>query len=177
MRFQWICLVAACRRMLYSFFRAAQFMPLAVMDGLLWKRAHSRPCKFLSRHAGIYLSEIDLRIADLDLVNCPLSLVGFSQGGAAVYTLSTLYPDRIERAAVLASFLPDVDDEENLLVLKGKPFFVTHGTRDDTIPVAYARQSIGKLERAGAMVEYCEADVGHKLAANCMKRLTDFLSQ
>jgi len=123
------------------------------------------------------LSEIDLRLADIDLENSPLSLVGFSQGGAAVYTLSTLYPERIERAAVLASFLPDVDDKANLLVLKGKPFFVAHGTRDDTIPTDYARQSIDILERAGALVEYCEADVGHKLAANCMKRLTDFLSK
>jgi phospholipase/carboxylesterase len=123
------------------------------------------------------MAEIEIRLIDLDLANSPLSLVGFSQGGAAVYTISTLYPDRVERAAALASFLPDVDDEANLNLLKGKPFFIAHGARDDTIPVTYARHSAGKLKRAGALVEYCEADVGHKLSAGCMKRLADFFNQ
>ena len=106
-----------------------------------------------------------------------LSLAGFSQGGAVVCTLATLYPERTQQAAVLAGYFPHVDDEADLSPLKGKPFFVAHGTKDETIPISYARQSVEKLERAGAAVTYCEAAVGHKLAASCMKRLTEFLSQ
>lgn len=123
------------------------------------------------------MTEIELRLGELNVDRNKLSLVGFSQGGAVVYTLTTLYQERIERAAVLAGFLPDLDDEATRSPLKGKPFFVAHGTKDDTIPVSYARQSVEKLELAGASVEYCEAAVGHKLAASCMKRLIEFLSQ
>ena len=32
------------------------------------------------------------------------------------------------------------------------------------------------LEQAGAQITYCEDDVGHKLSANCLRALEDYLS-
>ena len=52
--------------------------------------------------------------------------------------------------------------------------FVSHGTLDQTVPVAQARQAVQILEDAGANVVYCEAEVGHKLGAACFRALGNF---
>ena len=102
-------------------------------------------------------------------------VAGFSQGGALTNLLALLYPGRIYRAAVLAGFMPgSVDELLAARVLAGKPFFVAHGTRDDLVPVERARQSIESLEQAGAQVTFCEAEVGHKVSADCLRGLEAF---
>jgi phospholipase/carboxylesterase len=60
--------------------------------------------------------------------------------------------------------------------LEGKPFFVAHGTRDETVNVERARASIAILEQAGAIVTYCEDEVGHKVSANCLRALREFFT-
>jgi phospholipase/carboxylesterase len=104
-------------------------------------------------------------------------VIGFSQGAAMSNLLAFLYPERIGKTGILAGFVPGKLDE---LVakrpLEGKPFFVAHGTKDDTIPVDRARASIEILEKAGAQVTYCEDEVGHKVSLNCLRALRDFLA-
>lgn len=102
-------------------------------------------------------------------------VAGFSQGGALTNVLALLHPQRIRRAAVLAGFMPGgVDDLLARHVLAGKQFFVAHGTQDSLIPVERARQSIELLEQAGAQVTFCEAEVGHKVSADCLRGLETF---
>jgi phospholipase/carboxylesterase len=60
--------------------------------------------------------------------------------------------------------------------LEGKPFFVTHGTKDEMVPIERARASIEILERAGAQVTYCEDNVGHKVSATCLRSLKEFFA-
>lgn len=104
-------------------------------------------------------------------------VAGFSQGGALANTLALLYPQRIRRAAVLAGFMPGgVDDLLARRVLQGKPFFVAHGARDDLVPLERARQSVVLLEQAGAQVTFCQADVGHKVSAGCLRGLESFFA-
>ena len=104
-------------------------------------------------------------------------VAGFSQGGALTNVLALLYPQRIRRAAVLAGFVPaDTDEYINRRVLEGKSFFVAHGNQDNLIPLERARQSILQLEQAGAQVTYCEADVGHKVSADCLRGLESFFA-
>lgn len=101
-----------------------------------------------------------------------LSLMGFSQGAALAYTLALTHPERIQRLAGLAGFLPT--DAERMVSphpLQGKKIFVAHGSRDETVPVERARAAVKVLENAGAEVTYCEEDVGHKLAASCFHGL------
>lgn len=102
-------------------------------------------------------------------------VVGFSQGAALANVITLLYPERIRRVAVLAGFMP-VDTDKLLAgrVLDGKPFFVAHGTQDELITVEHARECIRLLEQAGALVTYCEAEVGHKVSRNCMQALESF---
>ena len=61
-------------------------------------------------------------------------------------------------------------------VLAGKHFFVAHGTQDNLVPVERARESIELLEQAGAQVTFCEAEVGHKVSADCLRGLESFFS-
>jgi phospholipase/carboxylesterase len=102
-------------------------------------------------------------------------IAGFSQGGAFAYSLAMLHPERVVALAGLASFLPN--GAKNYLEdrpLAGKPIFVSHGVKDNLVPVARARQAVQLLDQAGAEVSYCESDVGHKLSADCFNGMEVF---
>ena len=121
------------------------------------------------------MGEIDHRLADFGLFSPSLSVTGFSQGAAMTYALLFLFPTRINRAAALAGFLPEVPPGFDRSALNGKPVYIAHGTRDETIPVEEARQAAEFLNSAGADVSYCENSGGHKLPTNCFSQLTHFL--
>ena len=104
-------------------------------------------------------------------------VMGFSQGAAMSNVLAFLYPHRIRKTGILAGFVPGgLEELISQRPLEGKPFFVTHGTRDEMVPVDRARSSIEILEQAGAKVTYCEDDVAHKVSVNCLRALKDFFS-
>ncbi len=101
-----------------------------------------------------------------------LVLAGFSQGAALA--LSAVALDRLRPAAVvaLAGILPHGD----LAGLHSVPIFWAHGKRDEVVPVDRARRDVERLRRAGASLTYCEADVGHKLGAECFKGLQQWFA-
>lgn len=106
-----------------------------------------------------------------------LSLVGFSQGAALSYTFALLYPERVKAVAGLSGFLPDsVMPIIRKHPLNEVPIFVTHGTKDELVPVERARNCVKLLDEAGADVTYCEDDVGHKLSSECFQGLENFFS-
>ena len=107
-----------------------------------------------------------------------IDVMGFSQGGAMSNLLAFLYTERIRKTGVLAGFVPSgLDELVAQRPLEGKPFFVAHGTKDETIPIDRARASIEILEQAGAQVTYCEDDVAHKVGLTCLRALRDFLAE
>lgn len=109
--------------------------------------------------------------ADLTQVD----VVGFSQGGALAYTLALLYPQRVRRLAALASFVPPGSEVIALRQpLAGKPVLIAHGTLDTLVPLNMAHTARDLIEQAGAQVQYCENEVGHKLGAECYCTLEDF---
>lgn len=104
-------------------------------------------------------------------------VIGFSQGAAVCNMLAFLYPQRIRKTGILAGFVPaGLEQLVSERPLQGKPFFVAHGTKDDTVSIERARESIAILEQAGAQVTYCEDEVGHKVSASCLRALKDFLA-
>ena len=120
---------------------------------------------------------IDQYSASVKLDARQFDLFGFSQGAAMVNLIGLLYPHRVRKMGVLAGFMPPgVDDLISKRPLVGKNIFVAHGTLDQKVPVDLARASMGLLEQAGAQITYCEDDVGHKLSANCLRALEDYLS-
>lgn len=102
-------------------------------------------------------------------------IVGFSQGAALTYAFALMEPEKVRSFAGLSGFLPE---QTGPLIkkqpLKGKKVFVAHGTQDDMVAVERAREAVEKLEEAGAQVNYCEDDVGHKLSLTCFKGLETF---
>jgi len=54
--------------------------------------------------------------------------------------------------------------------------FVAHGTQDNLVPIDRARASMALLEQAGARLTYCEAEVGHKVSADCLRGLETFFA-
>ena len=104
-----------------------------------------------------------------------LVLLGFSQGAAMVFASAmttnaglSIPPVAI---AVGAGHLPQGD----LRPLRGLPVFWGHGTRDELIPVSVARSDVERLRAAGAQVQYCEADVTHKLGLACLRELRQWI--
>ena len=104
-------------------------------------------------------------------------VMGFSQGGAMCNVLAFLYPLRIRKVGILAGFVPGgLEELVSERPVEGKPFFVTHGIRDDMVPIDRARASVAFLEQAGAKVTYCEDDVTHKVSVTCLRALKEFFS-
>lgn len=104
-----------------------------------------------------------------------LHLVGFSQGAALGYAFALLKPGRLASLAALSGFLPQgASALARKGLLNGLPVYITHGAKDELVPVVWARQAAEVLEQAGAQISYCEDDVGHKLSAACFRGLEAF---
>ena len=120
---------------------------------------------------------VDEYAASVSLDAAQFDVIGFSQGAAMTNVLGLLFPDRIRKMGVLAGFVPaGLDDYIAKKSLTGKRIFVAHGTQDEMIPIDRARASIQLLEQAGATITYCEAEVGHKVSADCLRALEEYLS-
>jgi phospholipase/carboxylesterase len=123
------------------------------------------------------LTLVDAYCASVGLDGSTFDVVGFSQGAAMSSLLAFLYPERIGRVGILAGFVPGgLEELISQRPVEGKPFFVAHGTKDETVSIDRARASIGILERAGANVTFCEDEVGHKVSLTCLRALRKFLS-
>jgi phospholipase/carboxylesterase len=119
---------------------------------------------------------IDQYTASLKIEAHQFDVVGFSQGGAMVSLLGMLYPNRINKIGILAGFVPSgLDEYIDNKSLAGKNIFVAHGTKDETVRIDRAYTSIELLKQAGAEVNFVEDEVGHKLGANGMKALEEYL--
>jgi phospholipase/carboxylesterase len=140
--------------------------------------AHDRPAfEDLEPAVASLLGFVDAYAAENHLAASQFDAMGFSQGAALLTVVALLHPERIGRAGILAGFVPQgaerlADGEP----LKGKSFFVAHGTQDELVPIGVARASVRVLEAAGADITYCEDAVGHKLSARCLRALQLYFS-
>ena len=123
------------------------------------------------------LRMLDSFAEERDLAQRPWSVMGFSQGAVVAATLALLCPERVEGVALLAGFVPlGAEDLAASQPLRGKRVFVAHGSLDEMVDVELGRRAVRVLELAGAAVEHCEDPVGHKVSANCMRRLESFFA-
>lgn len=121
------------------------------------------------------LSRVDQWIEENDLDVDHYDVMGFSQGAVMAYALAILHPEKIGKIAALAGFIPQTwQSELEQKSLSGKSFFIAHGTKDEMVPIKKGRKAATWLEAHEADVEFCEADIGHKLSANCFKGLGKF---
>ncbi|MDY6847043.1 MAG: dienelactone hydrolase family protein [Chloroflexota bacterium] len=124
------------------------------------------------------LARVEIWLEDNRINVHSYDLMGFSQGAVMAYALAFLYPQKIHKVAALASFIPQTwKPSINPDAIKNKDFFIAHGTQDEIIPIAKASKSAKWLEQHHANVKFCEADIGHKIGANCFKGLGKFFKE
>ena len=104
-------------------------------------------------------------------------LVGFSQGAAICNTLVLTKPTQVIGVASLAGLIPEIATESSPSDLEGLSVFIAHGTKDETVPIAAARQAREVYTRLGAQVTYGEYPTGHKLTAQAMADLKSWLTE
>lgn len=154
----------------------------AEAGGFSWRRLQTRnydqlSSEMLGSAAEALISLVDEYSASAEIDASVFDVMGFSQGAALSSVLAFLYPQRIRKTGLLAGFVPK--GLEELVIqrpVEGKPFFVAHGTKDETVPIDRARASIALLEQAGAHVTYCEDTVGHKVSVTCLRALQNFFA-
>jgi phospholipase/carboxylesterase len=106
-----------------------------------------------------------------------LYLLGFSQGAMMTGAYILAQPSRVAGAIVLSGYLPlNAGLSNNAAGLRGKPFFVAHGTQDPVIPIAFGRQTRDYLEQAGAELTYREYPMAHFVSEVELEDLADWLA-
>jgi len=92
--------------------------------------------------------------------------IGFSQGAAlALCCAAAGLPSA--GVACLAGFLP----LQLPRLAPDLPVFWAHGRRDDKVPIESARSAAEAIQSWGIGLDFCEADSGHKVGAECLRAL------
>lgn len=136
----------------------------------------STPLSAYRTAADQVLAGVDEWMKTRGIPSVPLHIMGFSQGAALAGVLASVYPGRIEKAAILAGYLPlELDGSLHPGRLTGKRFYIAHGRKDDVIPFPLAEAAANVLVSAGGDVKFCPSNAGHKLSLDCLKGLKEFL--
>ena len=106
-------------------------------------------------------------------------LCGFSQGAIMSYSLALTQPSRIHAIAVMSGRIldeikPQIAAKEKVKSLK---IFISHGTQDPTLNIAYARSAQTYLQELGIHPSYKEYPERHTISAQMLADLIAWLKQ
>ncbi len=125
-------------------------------------------------------------------------VMGFSQGAALSYALSLAAPEMIGGTIALAGFMPGDGQhptwraaqptagtrrERKARATESKEAFrqwgylIIHGLYDEEVPIDRARQARAVLEARGAAIEYHEYPIGHKVPAQGLRDIQQWLKR
>jgi phospholipase/carboxylesterase len=103
-------------------------------------------------------------------------VAGFSQGAAAATSFALRHRDTVAALALLAGFVADAPGaRHDELPLRGLPVFLAYGTDDELVPALRSRHAIESLASTGAALTTCDAPIGHKVSASCLRALREWL--
>jgi phospholipase/carboxylesterase len=102
-------------------------------------------------------------------------VMGFSQGAALSYTFSREHPEMLRGVIALAGFFPHSERNEVQSKDALPHYLILHGTHDEAVPIDRAREARSVLEAHGAVVEYHEHRVGHKVSAQGLKEIARWI--
>jgi phospholipase/carboxylesterase len=117
--------------------------------------------------------------AKYDFDDKKVFLFGFSQGGIMSYTVALTHPGLIKGIAVMSGRLlpeikPLVADSEKL---KDLSIFISHGTEDNVLGIAYAREAKSWLEDKHLKPNYHEYTAGHQIIQPMFQDMLEWLSK
>ena len=92
-----------------------------------------------------------------------IAVTGFSMGGHGVWAFAVRFPDRVNRLAPVAARLPSgVGPMQLATSIPDVPIWVTHGARDERVPVAESDAIVAALTAHGRPPRYTRyADLDH----------------
>jgi phospholipase/carboxylesterase len=103
-------------------------------------------------------------------------VIGFSQGAALACAFTLQFPAQVGALVLLSGFIPQLADSIKAeQPLRDKAVLVAHGIQDPLLPLALAERGVLSLEELGAHVELCETSLGHKVGAECLRVLQEWL--
>ncbi len=107
-----------------------------------------------------------------------VTLLGFSQGTILSYAVALTYPEKVKNIVALSGYinkdiLPEDMDKKDYSHLD---FYCSHGSVDQVIPVAWARQIATFLNSLHIKHKYSEFPVGHGVAPQNFFEFKDWLS-
>jgi phospholipase/carboxylesterase len=105
-----------------------------------------------------------------------LVALGFSQGGVMAYVLGLSQPDRFAALAALSSWLPAPVARQLPAAARDRlPTLVQHGSQDELIDIARARESVETLRGLGVPLTFREYDMGHEISPRSFADLSVWL--
>jgi phospholipase/carboxylesterase len=101
-------------------------------------------------------------------------LAGFSQGGSLAAITGLSHPDRLAAIIGLSCWIPQ-HRAKPVMAQVDTPVFITHGTDDPVVPVAYGRASRDALKASGMTVTWHEYAMAHQVCAAEVGDIREFL--
>ena len=104
-------------------------------------------------------------------------LAGFSQGGAITLFLGLRFAQRLAGLMALSTYLPLAEKlaDERTDVMRDTPIFYGHGSIDNIVPMALAKQSVQQLRELDYDVEFREYMMPHSVCAEEIQHISQFL--
>lgn len=93
-----------------------------------------------------------------------VSCLGFSQGAILSWALGLDAPDQIQQIIGLSGLIDSELLQQPLDTYRDIVAFASHGTEDATLPIDYARESIGTLSDTNPTITYKEYPAGHTIS-------------
>ncbi len=107
-----------------------------------------------------------------------LYLLGFSMGTVMSYALALTQPNLFRGVAANSGCVPEGTHLTFLWhQLASVEFFITHGTYDPVIPVAFARQAKELLDAHKVRFQYKEYPMAHQISEESMSDVAAWLTQ
>ena len=91
-------------------------------------------------------------------------LLGFSQGAILSYSLSFMYPNKVQNVIALSGYINNDMIPKNISSEIKTDYYCSHGSVDQVLPVDWARKSKPFLDNLGFKNVYSEYNVGHGVA-------------
>ncbi|MGX9221313.1 alpha/beta hydrolase [Massilia varians] len=161
-------------------FPHAKTMPVTINGGYVMRAWYDITGAELTRRedeGGLRASQRDVEalIAREKARGIPASriiLAGFSQGCAMTLQTGMRHPEKLAGMLCLSGYLPlaNVVINERTQESLATPIFMAHGTHDNVVPFARARESKDVLVSLGYQVEWHEYMMQHSL---CLEEVQD----
>lgn len=106
-------------------------------------------------------------------------LMGFSQGAITSYAVSLHYPNLVDKVLAMSGYIfTDIMPKTiNTSATEHLEYFVSHGTMDEVIPVAWARQADAWLTAHHLKHQYREYPMGHGINPACFHDMMQWIQE